>query len=47
MTDLSVSLGRLVLRNPVLVASGTFGYAKEMVPFVDFAKLEFYSPARR
>lgn len=37
--DLSVSLGRLTLRNPVLVASGTFGYAKEMAPFVDFAKL--------
>jgi len=39
MPELSVSLGRLVLRNPVLVASGTFGYAKEMAPFVDFAKL--------
>lgn len=39
MPDLSVTLGRLNLRNPVMVASGTFGYAKEMVPFVDFAKL--------
>jgi dihydroorotate dehydrogenase (NAD+) catalytic subunit len=39
MIDLSVSLGRLNLRNPVLVASGTFGYAKEMVPFVDFTKI--------
>src|SRR5215213_9834852 len=39
MPDLSVTLGRLKLRNPVLVASGTFGYAKEMAPFVDFAKL--------
>jgi len=39
MTDLSVSLGRLNLRNPVLVASGTFGYAKEMAPFVAFEKL--------
>src|SRR6266545_1174765 len=39
MTDLSVKLGRLTLKNPVLVASGTFGYAKEMAPFVDFAKL--------
>ena len=37
--DLSVSLGRLALRNPILTASGTFGYAKEMAPFVDFAKL--------
>jgi dihydroorotate dehydrogenase (NAD+) catalytic subunit len=39
MTDLSVTLGRLNLRNPVLVASGTFGYAKEMAPFVAFEKL--------
>jgi dihydroorotate dehydrogenase (NAD+) catalytic subunit len=39
MTDLTASLGRLTLRNPVLTASGTFGYAKEMAPFVDFSKL--------
>src|SRR5436309_8762837 len=37
--DLTVTLGRLALRNPVLVASGTFGYAREMAPLVDFAKL--------
>ncbi|MFK8112042.1 MAG: dihydroorotate dehydrogenase, partial [Rubripirellula sp.] len=28
--DLSVSLGRLHLKNPIMVASGTFGYAREM-----------------
>lgn len=39
MIDLSVTLGRLTLRNPVLTASGTFGYAKEVAPFVDFSKL--------
>src|SRR5215470_14004255 len=39
MTDLRVTLGRLRLKNPVLVASGTFGYAKEMAGVVDFAKL--------
>src|SRR5438067_12159127 len=39
MPDLSVTLGRLRLRNPVLVASGTFGYAREMAGAVDFAKL--------
>lgn len=39
MADLSVSLNRLTLKNPVLVASGTFGYAKEMTAFVDFAQL--------
>src|SRR5947208_15188834 len=37
--DLSVTLGRLTLRNPVLVASGTFGYAREMAGLVDFAQL--------
>ena len=39
MPDLSVTLGRLALRNPVLVASGTFGYAREMAGLVDFAQL--------
>src|SRR3954465_15838689 len=39
MPDLSVTLGRLRLANPVLVASGTFGYAREMEGVVDFARL--------
>ncbi len=39
MTALAVSLNRLRLQNPILVASGTFGYAKEMTAFVDFARL--------
>jgi dihydroorotate dehydrogenase (NAD+) catalytic subunit len=38
-SDLSVTLGRLALRNPVLLASGTCGYAREMENAVDFAKL--------
>ena len=37
--DLSVTLGRLSLKNPILVASGTFGYAREMLPFVNLAEL--------
>jgi dihydroorotate dehydrogenase (NAD+) catalytic subunit len=37
--DLSVSLGRLRLPNPILVASGTFGYGREMVGFVDLRRL--------
>ncbi|MBI1246318.1 dihydroorotate dehydrogenase [bacterium] len=37
--DLAVTLGRLTLPNPVLVASGTFGYAKEMSGIVDLARL--------
>jgi dihydroorotate dehydrogenase (NAD+) catalytic subunit len=37
--DLSVDLGFLKLRNPVLAASGTFGYGLEFKPFVDLNKL--------
>jgi dihydroorotate dehydrogenase (NAD+) catalytic subunit len=37
--ELGVSLGRLKLPNPILVASGTFGYAREMAGFVDLARL--------
>jgi dihydroorotate dehydrogenase (NAD+) catalytic subunit len=37
--NLSVQLGRLRLPNPVLVASGTFGYAREMQGFVDVSRL--------
>ena len=36
---LNVSLGRLNLKNPIMVASGTFGYAREMAGIVDIAKL--------
>ena len=39
MPDLSVQLNRLKLANPILVASGTFGYAREMSAFVDFRQL--------
>src|SRR5688572_31738094 len=37
--DLTVQLGRLRLPNPILVASGTFGYAREMEGLVDLARL--------
>src|SRR5262245_30999045 len=39
LVDLSVNLGRLALRNPILTASGTFGYAREMERIVDFSRL--------
>lgn len=39
MPDLSVSLNRLRLANPILVASGTFGYAREMQAYADFHRL--------
>lgn len=37
--DLSVRIGKLDLKNPVIVASGTFGYAEEFAPFIDLKKL--------
>lgn len=37
--DLVVELGRLRLPNPILVASGTFGYAREMAGLVDVSRL--------
>ncbi len=36
---LEISLGRLTLKNPILAASGTFGYAREMEGVVDLARL--------
>jgi dihydroorotate dehydrogenase (NAD+) catalytic subunit len=37
--DLSIRLGRLVLKNPILVASGTFGYATEFEGIIDLPRL--------
>ena len=39
MVNLQVQLGRLTLKNPVLVASGTFGYVREMARFVRLERL--------
>lgn len=39
MPCLEVQLNRLRLKNPILVASGTFGYAREMAAFADFSQL--------
>lgn len=35
MTDLSIDLGFITLKNPVIAASGTFGYGLEFEPFID------------
>jgi len=39
MTDLSIDLGFMKLRNPVLTASGTFGYGLEFEPFISLEEL--------
>lgn len=37
--NLSVKLGKLKLKNPVMTASGTFGYGREYSEFIDLNKL--------
>jgi len=37
--DTAVDLGGMALRNPVLTASGTFGYGTELAPFLDLRRL--------
>jgi len=37
--NLKVKIGRLKLQNPVMAASGTFGYAEEFKDFIDLKKL--------
>ncbi len=40
MVNMTIDLGRgLVLRNPVMTASGTFGYGEEYTDFVDLSQL--------
>ena len=39
MVDLSVKIGKMVLKNPVLTASGTFGYGPEYEDFIDISSL--------
>lgn len=39
MVDLSVSLKGLELKNPVMTASGTFGYGEEFSDFIDLSRL--------
>ncbi len=39
LPDLSVELAGIRLRNPVIAASGTFGYGEEFAPFVDLNEI--------
>jgi dihydroorotate dehydrogenase (NAD+) catalytic subunit len=39
MVDLTVKLGQLELKNPVMTASGTFGYGQEYADFIDIDRL--------
>ena len=37
--DTSVKIGDWQLANPIMTASGTFGYGEEFTPFIDIASL--------
>lgn len=39
MADLSVKIGQLQMKNPVMTASGTFGYGEEYADFMDISKI--------
>lgn len=39
MADLRVNIGDLKLKNPVMTASGTFGYGEEFADFIDLSRL--------
>ena len=39
MADLRTNIGSLALKNPVMTASGTFGYGLEFADFVDLSSL--------
>ncbi len=39
MADLSINIGKLEMSNPVMTASGTFGYGLEFQDFVDLEKI--------
>lgn len=42
MADLNVKIGQLELKNPVMTASGTFGFGEEYADFLDLSKLGGY-----
>ncbi len=39
MADLSVNIGELQMKNPVMTASGTFGYGEEFSDFTNVKEI--------
>ena len=39
LTDLSIKIGNIQFKNPILTASGTFGYGTEVDSLMDVSKL--------
>lgn len=42
MAELNVNIGNLPLKNPVMTASGTFGYGIEYADFMDISRLGYF-----
>ena len=43
--NLEIDFGGIKLKNPVTVASGTFGYGREFSDFYDLGKIIMVSPS--
>ena len=39
MADLNVNIGELQMKNPVMTASGTFGYGEEFADFIELSRI--------
>lgn len=39
MAELNINIGKLALKNPVMTASGTFGFGTEYLDFIDLSRL--------
>ncbi len=39
MANLNININKLQLKNPVMTASGTFGYGEEFIDFIDIARI--------
>lgn len=39
MADLKINIGELQMKNPVMTASGTFGYGEEFADFIDISRI--------
>ena len=39
MADLNVNIGELQMNNPVMTASGTFGYGEEFADFIELSRI--------
>ena len=39
MANLNINIGKLQLKNPVMTASGTFGYGPEFSDFIDLSRI--------